>query len=236
MKLKITKIHKKKLNTCIESFHKELIVPMKCTWIRVNLCYICNKNYEDTYTRYLNSYQKLNLNGYVFCKKCKCIVNILMNLYSETGYYIPKSIYNKYDITKINVSFFRKSLSSNIEPYIEKKAFININDYPVFKKNEDNRLNICVIWKILIPNLYTSDTLMKTITMANIIHHNRKIFGYKLEDGPYINCVSFWHKDIKKEYDIANQFNLFVKNINYLKCFDQLICSKIYDFWRSELL
>ena len=41
---------------------------------------------------------------------------------------------------------------------------------------------------------------------------------------------------LKKEYDIANQFNLFVKNINYLKCFDQLICSKIYDFWRSELL
>lgn len=237
-KLNIEVGHKNKLNKCLEKFHSCIIPPIRCSMIRMRQCYICDSESEDldSLCTYLKSYEKRNLVAYLSCDKCKSIVPTLLNLYEESGNYIPNSIYDGYNIVNSTIQFFRKSRSQNIKPYIEKGASIDINAYPVFHKTNDGCLNVLVYWTTLIPGLYGSDIITKTISMANIIHHNRAIFGYEPSHGPYGKCAAIWKKDIKKEYAIANEFMEFSNAIDETVNFDGLIKTKIYEYWVGELI
>ena len=239
-KLKIKSSHKKKLNECLTHFHSYVIPPLRCTMIQMHRCYVCDTmslSKEHSLQIYLKSYERRNLVGYIACDKCKSIVPLLLDLYEETGDYIPNSIYDGYNITNSNIRFFRKSKSrSDIKPYIETKASIDINGYPVFHKTSDNRLHVLVFWTTLITNLYGSDTITKTITMANLIHHNRDIFGYELSEGPYRKCAAIWEKDIKTEYAIANEYIELSNTLDNISHLDGLVKTLIYDYWRSSLI
>ena len=237
-KLKIKSAHRKLLNECLEKFHSCIITPIRCSMIRMRQCYICDSLSIDknSICSYLKSYERRNLVAYLSCDKCKSIVPTLLNLYEETGNYIPNSIYDGYNIANSTIHFFRKSRSQNIKPYIERKASIDIKAYPVFHKTKDGRLSVLVYWTTLVPGLYGSDTITKTIAMANVIHHNRSIFGYEPSRGPYRKCAAIWKKDIKTEYAIANEFTEFSNTIDKTVNFDGLIKTKIYEYWRSELV
>ena len=238
-KLKIKFSHKKKLNECLTKFHSDIITPLRCSMIQMHRCYICDTtslSNTDSQQIYLKSYERSNLAGYIACNKCRSIVPLLLDLYEETGNYIPNSIYDGYNINSSTIHFFRKSRSQNIKPYIETKASIDINAYPVFHKTRENRLHILVFWTILIPNIYGSDKITKTIPLANAIHHNRSIFGYKLSQGPFSKCAAIWKKDIKKEYIIANAFKEFSNTIDGTINFDGLIKTLIYEYWRGILV
>ena len=237
-KLKIKSNHIKLLNECLENFHTHIIPPMRCSMIRIKQCYICDmlSPTDNSICYYLKSYERRNLVAYLSCDKCKSIVPTLLNLYEETGNYIPNSIYDGYNIANSTIHFFRKSRSQNIKSYIERKASIDIKAYPVFHKTKDGRLSVLVYWTTLVPGLYGSETITKTIAMANVIHHNRSIFGYEPSRGPYRKCAAIWKKDIKTEYAIANEFTEFSNTIDKTVNFDGLIKTKIYEYWRSELL
>lgn len=237
-KLKIEHHHKKRLNKCLEIFHKSIIFPLRCSMIETHRCYICDKlsDGDASICSYLKSYERQNLVAYLSCDKCKSIVPLLLDLYEETGNYIPNSIYDGYDINHSNIHFFRKSGSADIKPYVEREASIDIKAYPVFHKTKENRLHILVFWTVLVPNIYGSDKLTKTISLANAIHHNRSIFGYKLSQGPLSRCASIWKEYIKKEYIIANAFNEFLNIIYKTNNFDGLIKTLIYEYWMSNIL
>ena len=236
-KLKIKARHIKKLNECLTKFHSDIVTPIRCSMIRMYQCYICDTiSTRDTIQIYLKSYERSNLVGYISCDKCRSIVPLLLDLYEKTGNYIPNSIYDGYNINNSTIHFFRKSMSQNIKPYIETKASIDINAYPVFHKTRENRLHILVFWTVLVPNIYGSDKKTKTIPLANAIHHNRSIFGYELSQGPFSKCAAIWKKDIKKEYIIANAFNEFLNIIYKTDNFDGLIKTVIYKYWRGNLV
>lgn len=237
-KLKIKSKHKKLLNTCLKTFHSSIIAPIRCSMIQMRQCYICDSLSTDqnNICSYLKSYEKRNLVAYLSCDKCKSIVPLLLDLYEETGNYIPNSIYDGYNITNSNIRFFRKSSSRDVEPYIVTDASIDINAYPVFHKTSSERLHVLVFWKTLIPGLYGSDTITKTIPVANVIHHNRSIFGYTLLEGPYSKCARIWNDSIEKEYAIANEFDEFTNSINGRINFDGLVKTLIYEYWRIKLV
>jgi hypothetical protein len=237
--IKLDSAHRRKLINCLKTFHLNIISPVRCSMIQIHRCYICDgfdTNQQSSLCSYLKSYERSNLVGYIACKKCESIVPLLLDLYEETGNYIPNAIYDNYNINARKVSFFRKSCSSDIAPYIETKAFIDINMFPVFNENSDNRLHVCICWNMMVPNMYGSDTITKTIHMANLIHHNRDIFGYSISEGPFSRCARIWHKNIIEEYVIANAFIEFSHIIYAHTNFDGLIKKLIYKYWRGALV
>ena len=76
----------------------------------------------------------------------------------------------------------------------------------------------------------------KTILLSNLIYYNRNIFGYSPDNGILNVCSSYWKQSIEKAYNIANipiHFIECVYNRNHL---DNLILSKIIEYWKGDLL
>ena len=196
-------------------------------------CFICNQYKSSTYSIYIKNYLRFRNYGYQFCKKCECLADIFLDLYEESGKYIPNYKFNKKLLKKIK--FFRVSSNPSIKPCIE-TGWINILEFPVLSL-ENNKyhkripvINIC--WG-QDPKNYT----YKIIPLANIICYNREIFGYSKEEGILKVCVSFWNIYIKEAYEIANIPFEFFKSIDHNPhWFDNLIRTKIINYWRSDLV
>ena len=226
---------KNTISKCIQHFHVDYIQPSRCVFIRMKECYICGKTTKkDTIIKYIDNYQKNHLVGYISCDKCKSIIKILYKIYEENGLYIPNKLYNNF--SSKNFKFYRVSSNKNIKPYIQLNASLNLTNHEIFRKDTNNRLVSLINWHN--NNILTiNNELMKTITLANIIYNNRKLFGYRLKDGPLIQCAQFWHTLINREYIIASKFKIFLKCLCHKKIHINYDVQKIIEeLWLGELL
>tara|TARA_B110000908_G_C10027268_1_gene345710 strand:- start:43 stop:609 length:567 start_codon:yes stop_codon:yes gene_type:complete len=186
---------------------------------------------KDTRTHYIDSYKKAHLHGYVSCDKCYSIVERLYKKCEENGHFIPDKIYKAAMLLK-NIQFYRLSSNSNIRPYIHREATFNLQQSEIFSKYVDNRLRTLISWSDL-----NAGTLTKPISISNLLYNNRKIYGYCINNGPLECCAKIWHPYIKKEYNIANSFKIFLQSIYFKNLtINADIQGIIEEFWLGEIL
>lgn len=205
--------HRISMEHCIDTFHKNVILPIRATFIRRNLCYICHTfDSSGTRTFFLKNASRARLLAYVSCSKCESIIPSLLELYEHTGMYVPNSIYDGIDLSRI--SFLRQNA-------IENSASIKLSSYVPITKYK-NRVYSGVSW----------NGLQKKIPLCNLIFYNRDIYGWSISQGPLVNASRFWTKLLHREYLKANQFG----TLSLHNRVDALVEKIIYLFWRGELL
>ena len=177
------------IEKCLKTFHDvNKFRPVRMVMISTKECYICDNRYNTTDSTYIKNYLRLHHYGYQFCKKCKCLVNIFIDIYEESGDYIPN---NKFDKNQLqNLKFFRISSDTTIKPYIEKNAWLNINLFPIMElrkqpEYKNNKLTTTICWGLDEQDAYTH----KTILLSNLIYNNRNIFGYSPNNGILNTCT-----------------------------------------------
>lgn len=237
-----TKItHRRRIiEKCLKTFHvKNKFYPLRLVMCPMNNCYICGEKHKYTKSMYIKNYLRLHHYGYQFCKKCECLVDIFMNIYEESGNYIPN---NKFDKNLLNnLRFFRISSNTTIKPYIVKNAWLNINLFPIITLDKDpgykdNNLCSTICWD-LNPN---NEFAQKSILLSNLIYYNRGIFGYSPNSGILKGCSSYWKQSIEKAYNIANIPIYFIYCVYKKKKLDNnidnLVLSRIIEYWKGDLI
>jgi len=224
------------IENCLKNFHcKNKFHPVRMVMISTKDCYICDKRCGITNSKYIKNYLRLHHYGYQFCNKCKCLVNIFLDIYEESGNYIPNNKFDKNLLT--NLKFFRVSSDKAIKPYIEKNAWLNINLFPIIflnnnSDNKNNNLSVIICWNLDEHNNY----IHKTILLSNLIYYNRHIFGFSPENGILDACGSYWKNSIEKAYNIANIPLYFITGLYKINHLDNLIFSKIIEYWKGDLI
>lgn len=228
------------ISQCLNVFHKSAIYPRRMTWIRQNHCYICDvTGTEPCATTYLKNADRRRLVGYITCSKCAVLLPTIFNIYEESGEYVPNSIYSGYVLSPL--AFLRQSLSNpNLPIYIERGASIKLADYtPLMYIEKRVRAKISWVESDAASNMVPGG-FEKSIFLANLIFHNRRLYGKAIEDGPLSRCTSFWRKPLQNEYNKANQFMQFLLCMDINKTYgpkvDKLIENRVFLFWRGELI
>tara|TARA_B110000211_G_scaffold3877_1_gene4516 strand:- start:860 stop:1552 length:693 start_codon:yes stop_codon:yes gene_type:complete len=227
---------RKTIKKCLETFHaKDKFYPIRMVMVSMRHCYICDEKREDTGSMYIKNYLRLHHYGYQFCKKCECLTDIFMDIYEESGKYIPTNKFNKNQLKNLN--FWRVSSNKTIKPYMEKNAWLNINLFPIMSLNplseyKNNNLEATICWELN----ENDDYMHKTILLSNLIFYNRNIFKYSPNKGILNVCASYWKQSIEKAYNIANIPLYFITCVYKKPHVDNLILSKIIEYWKGDLI
>ena len=211
------------ISRCVERFHKDIICPSRVVFLRTNYCYVCERTVpEDCSITYVGNIS--GRLGYVACVKCQSIVPRLFEIYAELGSWVPRSIYDGYDLSAIR--FLRKSASRPSLPIYIETGSIALNVHSPLIRMED-RIRSYIWWneeRLSIP-------VEKSVCLSNLIFYNRGIYGYSPECGPFSRTASCWQESLQGEYDKANEFML----VNMVGLPSD-IRREIFLFWRGELL
>ena len=224
------------IEKCLKTFHcKNKFYPVRMVMISMKLCYICDEERENVKSTYIKNYLRLRHYGYQSCNKCQCLVNIFSDIYEESGNYIPNNKFNKNHLK--NLRFFRVSSNKSIMPYIVEDAWLNINLFPIISLTNQteykcNNLAATICWELDKNEDYTH----KAILLSNLIYYNRNIFGYSPNNGILNVCSSYWKQSIEKAYNIANIPLYFIGCVYKKKNLDNLILTKIIEYWKGDLL
>ena len=210
------------VSRCVDRFHKDIVCPSRVVFLRVNYCYVCETVSEECSIRYVGA--RL---GYVACGKCQSIVPRLLELYAELGTWVPRSIYDGYDLSAVR--FLRKSMSRPSLPIYIETGSITLNVHSPLLRVED-RIRSYVWWKD-----GTHGAVEKSVCLSNLIFHNREMYGYSARCGPFARTTACWGESLQGEYDKANQFWL-VNESGWMARLPDEIRHEILLFWRGELL
>ena len=182
---------------CVDKFH-----PIRMVMISTTSCYICGKTEMTTYAMYVKNYMRLHNYGYQFCKKCECLADIFIDIYEESGNYIPNNKFNEDQLK--NISFFRHPSGKNTEPYIERNAWLNINIFPILSLSDNSKYSSNNLYSNVCWGRKGDNFEYKPILLSNLIFYNRDIFGYCPNEGILNVCSTYWSKSIEKAYAVAN--------------------------------
>ena len=218
------------VSRCVDRFHKDIICPSRIVFLRMNYCYVC----ESTVVGDCSITYAGNISGrlgYVACVKCQSIVPRLFEIYAELGSWVPRSIYDGYDLSAIR--FLRKSMSRPSLPIYIETGSIALNVHSPLLRVDD-RIRSYVWWK---DGTDGTDGIAveKSVCLSNLIFHNREMYGYSAKCGPFARTTACWGESLQGEYDKANQFWL-VKESGWMARLPNEIRHEILLFWRGELL
>lgn len=226
------KQRKKNIKECLRKFHNsDIYKPIRLVMKRVKDCYICDGTSEDCESEYLKGGIGVHLYGYQYCSRCSSIVDILKDVFEDSGGYIPRKKFNK-NLIK-DLEFYRVSISTpKLRPYNQKNSWIDLHDVSILVDDPIKNLSISISWhnKDKIPS-------GKLVSLSNLIFYNRDKFGYSKKYSLLKDVSSFWDHSIKKSYEIANGPSILMKYLDSLNLnIDGLIKSKIIEYWRGDLV
>ena len=177
-----------------------ILGPTRLVMIKMDWCYICDtihiSNKCSTHT--FDSPTGHSIYGWTYCKKCK-IYNKLIDLYYYKNY--TSFIRKKYLKHLINTSFsfYRKSSSNYILPYIEHHGGYNYEgtkDF-IFLDTNKNKLCVTIGW----------DLYVKNISLVNLIFYNRPLFGYEYDSFPIKRVPRLIHPFLKENYRYCKEWH-----------------------------
>lgn len=212
---------------------------IRCTFITMNTCYVCDQYNTETRQLNIDSYiGRMLLYGWIYCPKCKPFVLIDKDYRERNLDVLPFSTYKH--LGDIDLKFWRKSKTTNIKSYLVENAKLNIyNSDAILFKLKYNRLAAAIYW-------VDNKELEKAIPFANLIFYNRNIFGYNtnyilknvINTQNLINDKKWkdkWSSYFDIEYTHANGWLEFYK-IAIRNKIPREIILKILDIWGNFFL
>ena len=226
------KQRKKNIKECLLKFHNSGIYkPIRLVMRCVKNCYICDGTDKECESEYLKGGLGTHLYGYQYCNRCSSIVNILKDIFEDSGGYIPRKKFNKDLINELE--FFRVSTSNpELPPYNQKHSWIDIRDVSILVDDPIRNLSISISW-------HDKDKrpFGKLVPLSNLIFYNRDKFGYSKKKSLLKDVSSFWDRSIASSYNIAERPIILMKYLDSLNLnIDGLIKSKIIEYWRGDLV
>lgn len=197
--------------------------PFRLVMIQTKFCYICKKNTKiSCYHRYVDTYSKNRMIGWIFCNKCINKVDM-----AEYFYYQNSNVL-KYSLTNIlfnkKIIFYR--LSSFKKITIIKNAILLEHSGDILKILNSKSIGITVSWE--------KDKIMysKCIPLHNVIYFNRNLFGYSYKNFPIKNLNNKWMNLIKKEYNYLYKWEVFLIILKkYKNNIPKILLKKIFYYW-----
>ena len=189
-------------------------------------CQKCNKNNLSNNNIYIYLHRKWSS-----CNNC-----LPQILYSRTKYIqqfqnlCDKCFISCELVEKFNFKFYRKSkniIQKNAIIYKTSCEFLLNCLYP---GDKNNMLSQKVCWNIYV----------RCVSLQNLIHYNRSLYGYSLEEFPFrINnsivnyiTIEILNKRIKKSYNLANEFYILSLCLKKKKLLNTDLLKIIYSYWR----
>jgi len=178
--------------------------PYRLTFSIMNKCTLCNNICQDVKEICISL---VYINGWITCNDCINDCNYSFYRYLLSNRIIHNNfIDNLSNIKNKNykLKFFRNSIN---KVQFNNELYILDNQVIVYQK-KNNYISLLLKWNDTVLN----DTFYRQVSLRNLIHHNRDIFGYNCEDFifKFNNNVDIYTKNIlnnlfKKEYEIVNQ-------------------------------
>ncbi|MAJ44343.1 MAG: hypothetical protein CMF96_06315 [Candidatus Marinimicrobia bacterium] len=197
--------------------------PFRLVMIKSKYCYICNKNTKiNCNYRYVNTYIKNNMVGWIYCNECKNKVDIAEYFYYYNSNVLQYSLVNKLFNQKI--IFYR--LSSVKKKTIINDAILLEHSGDILRIWNNNSIGIMVSWE------KKKLVYSKCIPLYNVIYFNRNLFGYSIKNFPIKNLNNKWIKLIKKEYTYLYKWEIFLIILKRYNIYiPKILLKKMFYFW-----
>ena len=209
----------------VSRFWEEGKEPFRKTFIKINKCYICNKNSKNINNSNIDTFDgRYNHYGWLYCDSCKVYANLAQYYYYKKIDILP---YSSCDNIKEKILKFRRvSSNKKIKPYIESGSLSAKHGNYIIKNG--NNILLTIQWFAK----FNDYCYFKCIKLKSVIFYNRDIFGYSLNECPIILKYDKWRNEFKKLYKEVNEwcYFLLVSNSKELPYF---IEKKIFLYWND---
>jgi hypothetical protein len=198
-------------------------IPFRLVMIKSKYCYICDKTTEiDCNYRYVDTYIKNKMIGWIYCSKCKYKVDMGEYHYYNNCNVLPYSLVKKLFNKKI--VFYR--LSSLKKKTIIDNAILLEYSGDILRIWDKNKIGIMVSWE------KEKIVYSKCIPLYNVIYFNRNLFGYSIKKFPIKNLNNKWIQFIKKNYNYLYNWEILLMILNkYNILIPKELIRNIFYFW-----
>lgn len=196
--------------------------PFRLVMIKTKHCYVCNKKTECNH-RYVDTYIKTRMYGWIYCNKCKYKIDIAEYYYYNHCNVLRYSLVNKLFNTD-EIVFYRSS--SLKKKSIIKNAQLLEYSGDILRIWNNNCIGIMVSWE------EEKMVYKKCIPLYNVIYFNRHLFGYSIKNFPIKNLNKQWVDFIKKGYDLLYNWEVLLMILNKYNIFiPKELIKNIFYFW-----